>query len=75
MSMTKFILILQICSALSDPCLPPNSDPEIYNSWLECGKVGFNQGLNVMNSLESNDIEENRIYIKFTCLEVESSDI
>ena len=71
----KFILILQICSVLGGSCLPPISDPEIYSSWLKCGKAGFEQGLNVINSLESEDIEESRIYIKFTCQEVESSDI
>ena len=71
----KFILILQICSALGGSCLPPISDPEIYSSWLKCGRAGFEQGLNVINSLEPGDIEESRIYIKFTCQEVESSDI
>ena len=75
MSMTKFILILQICSALSRPCLPPLTDPEIYNSWLECGNAGLTTSLNVVNSLEPKDIEKNRIYIQFTCREVEAPDI
>ena len=35
----KFILILQICSVLGGSCLPPISDPEIYSSWLKCGRI------------------------------------
>ena len=73
--MTKFILVLHICSTLYAPCLPPIQDPTFYDTWLNCGIAGYEQGLNIFESLESGTIEDSRIYIKFTCEEVESSDI
>lgn len=73
--MTKFILVLQICSALYTPCLAPIQDPTFYDTWRNCGIAGYEQGLNVFESLELETIEDSRIYIKFMCKEVESPDI
>jgi len=73
--MTKFILVLQICSALYTPCLHPIQDPTLYDTWQNCGIAGYEQGLDVFKSLESKTIEDSRIYVKFKCEEVKSPNI
>ena len=34
--MTKFILILSVCSFLTGECKNPVQPPVVYNDWAEC---------------------------------------
>ena len=43
----KFLLVLQICSALHGNCLPQQS-VDIYDSWYNCAKAGLNETTQLM---------------------------
>ena len=34
--MTKFILVLSVCSFLTGECKNPVQPPVVYNDWAEC---------------------------------------
>ena len=34
--MTKFVLVLSVCSFLTGDCRAPVQPPIVYNSWAEC---------------------------------------
>ena len=71
----KFLLIIQICSSIYNGCLTPLNDPYSYNSWKDCGLAGYEQTMNIMKELDSSLVNKDKIYIRFSCEEVESSDI
>jgi len=67
--MVKFILILQMCYATQNMCLPPMELTTIYSSYKECGLAGYNQSSSIIQEMDSKLINDNKILIKFWCLE------
>ena len=68
----KFLLVMQICSAINLQCLP---DVVIggYDSHYDCAPVGY---LNAMSSLQKmgpDMINKDRIIIRFSCNPTEST--
>ena len=68
----KFLLVMQICSAINLQCLP---DVVIgsYDSHYDCATVGY---LNAMSSLQKmgpDMINKDRIIIRFSCNPVSST--
>ena len=65
----KFILILQMCYATQNMCLPPMELPTIYPSYKECGLAGYKQAGSLIQEMDSKLVNDNKILIKFWCLE------
>jgi len=71
----KFLLIIQICSSIHSGCLEPLNNTLFYDSWKNCGMAGYEQAMNVMKILDPYKVNKERIYVQFTCKEVETTDI
>ncbi len=69
----KFILILNICSAVYSNCLPPITDNFVFNSWQECANAGYLRAIEETNKMDSNVVNINQVVINFKCLPVEES--
>jgi len=70
--MIKFALVLQICHAAFNVCLPPVSDTNfIYNSYKECAINGYSKGYDFMNELDNDIITEAKTFVRFWCEEKE----
>ena len=65
----KFILVLQMCYAVQNMCLPPMELTTIYSSYKECGLAGYKQSGSIIQEMDSQLINDNKILIKFWCLE------
>ena len=46
--MTKYLLILQVCSFLTGECKPPVEMEQKYNSWYECAAAGQINGIKIL---------------------------
>jgi len=62
----KFLLTIQICSALMQQCTPP-LDVGVYNSHYDCATAGFIKGMGVLRELGEEYTNENRMLMNFSC--------
>ena len=69
----KFILTMIICSATAGKCLPPYNIDKVYNDGYDCMLDGYKLALDKTIEIGREDINENRIYIKFGCNEDKSN--
>ena len=69
----KFILILNICSAVHFNCLPPIEDNFVFNSWQECANAGYLRAIQETNKMDSGIVNRNRLVINFMCNPVEET--
>ena len=65
----KFILILQMCYAVQSTCIPPMEITTIYPSHKECALAGYKQSGSLIQEIDSKLVNDNKILIKFWCLE------
>jgi hypothetical protein len=63
----KYILIIWICSFLTNECTDPIQAPIIYNSWKECVESAYKTSILIL--AENNDVEEYMMATKFICKE------
>ena len=64
--MVKFLLVIQICSALHADCLP-KQNVNTYDSWYKCARGGTYETLELMNVIGQDLINRNNIFISFSC--------
>ena len=69
----KFMLILKVCSAVHMNCLPSMNDSFVFNSWSECASAGYLRSIKIINSMDSNVVNANKIVVNFKCLQTEES--
>jgi hypothetical protein len=68
----KFLLTIQICSALMQQCTPP-LEVGMYNSHYDCATAGFIKGLGVIREFGEEYTNENRMLMNFACTPQEST--
>ena len=68
--MTKYLLILQVCSFLTGECKPPVEMEQKYNSWYECTSAGSLNSLTLLQAEGAEAINEYKLSVKYGCLEV-----
>ena len=65
--MVKFLLVIQICSALHGNCLP-KQNVNTYDSWYDCAKGGLTETITLLDVIGKDIINNNKIIITFTCV-------
>ena len=70
--MIKFLLIMQICSGLYGNCMP-KQPMDYYNTWAECSRQGTINTLATIDLLGDDYINTNKVYVKFTCREINTT--
>ena len=68
--MTKYLLILQVCSFLTGECKPPVEVEQKYNSWYECAAAGSLNSLTLLRAESVDDINEYKLSVKYSCYEI-----
>ena len=75
--MTKFVIILYMCSMLSNNCPSSHYPGYTFNSHTECVEYGYRlaygtfKNLEEMEQMEREYIENSRIVVKFECKPIE----
>jgi hypothetical protein len=69
--MIKFTLIIWVCSFLGHQsvCMPPLEFPRTFDSWYDCSKGAHRESVLLMNKMGYKYINENKIAIKYACIE------
>ena len=72
--MIKFTLIIWVCSFLGNQaaCMPPLEYPKQFNSWYECSRTAHKESLVLMSKMGFKYINESKVAIKYSCVEVPS---
>ena len=64
--MIKFLLVIQICSAIHGNCLPEQR-VNVFDSWYDCAAFGTQETTKLMELIGEDLINNNKIYITFSC--------
>ena len=70
--MIKFLLVMQICSGLYGNCMPEQTFLE-HDTWSECSRQGTINTIATIDMLGDEYINTNKLYVKFTCREVNTT--
>lgn len=65
----KFVLILQICSALSGTCETAQKASVQFGTFYECGIGGYSIAGSTIKQMDQKLVNKEKLYIKFGCLE------
>ena len=64
--MTKYMLIMKICSVLQGQCLP-EYNAGLHNSWYDCAAVGTLMTANALSEMGPDMVNDQKIYVTFKC--------
>ncbi len=67
----KIVLSLIICSALAGECKPSFQHKDVFEDWSSCMYQGYNNSIQLLNVMGDDYINQNKIFIKFYCKEIE----
>jgi len=69
----KFILVLQICSAVYQQCSDPYPNFEPYNTFYDCATAGYLNAITINQELGKQEIIKGKIMVSFKCEQITSS--
>ena len=69
----KYMLIIQICSAIYQQCSDPHPNFQYYDSFYDCSTAGYLNALTINQSLGIDEVNKGKILINFKCEELASS--
>jgi hypothetical protein len=69
----KFLLIMQLCSAIAQECTGNVEIYPLYNSFYDCSSAGYSKSLTLVKELGQLDVNQAKIMIQFRCEEITSS--
>ena len=64
--MTKYMLIMKICSVLQGQCLP-EYNAGAHNSWYDCAAVGTMMTASALSEMGPDMVNDQKIYVTFKC--------
>ena len=63
----KILLSLIICSQVAGSCMDPYLWKETFNNQYDCLVFGYEESINKMKEIGSEDVNKYNIFIKFHC--------
>lgn len=70
--MTKFVLILALCSNINNVCMSPVQDVKVYDTFRDCILQAYDQSLKILTSIDIKEVDGKELYTKFICKEKEN---
>ncbi len=68
--MTKFILLMLLCSGISGNDCKPIPTPVVeFNTYYECAYYGYDYSSELLRTFDTKSVDEFRIYTAFDCKE------
>lgn len=68
----KFLLVIQICSAVLQQCTEPLKIYPMYDSYYDCATGGFIRGLTALREIGQEEVDKSRIIVNFSCQKQDS---
>ena len=63
----KYVLLLQLCSALMQQCYPSVEIKPTYNSYYACGIAGYQNSIKMFQQLGYVSVNTNKVFVRFSC--------
>ena len=67
--MTKFFLILQMCSGINGECTQPIQYQKLFNNYAECDIYGYSASVEYLGKTDFIMINEHKLHVRFWCKE------
>ena len=67
----KIVLSLIICSAIAGECQRSFQHKNLFEYWSSCMYQGYNDSLSLLGVMGDEYINQNKIFIKFSCMETD----
>ena len=62
----KFLLIMQVCSAMTMSCMDPMDAGE-YKTHFDCATAGYLNAMGLMRELGPDEVNRSQITVQFKC--------
>ena len=69
----KFILVLQVCSAVYQQCSDPFPKLQPYNTFYDCATAGYLNAITINQELGMDEVIKGKIMVNFKCEQITSS--
>ena len=69
----KYMLVIQICSAIYQQCSDPQPNFNYYDSFYDCSTAGYLNALTINQELGMQEVINGKIMVRFKCEEIASS--
>ena len=69
----KFILVLQICSAVYQQCSDPYPHFDPYNTFYDCATAGYLNAITINQELGMDEVIKGKVMVNFKCQGIVSS--
>ena len=71
--MTKFILMIWVCSFLGENmCMAPVKSPILYDSWYECSRAAHKESLKILSKIGYAQVNKGKVATRYTCTQTSS---
>ena len=67
----KYILILQICSAVYQQCSDPYPDFKAFHNYFDCTSAGYLNAITINQELGMHEVISGKIMINFRCEKID----
>ena len=71
----KFYLVWIVCSQITNLCTAPMTNPNLFDDFKSCQIEGYKQSQKIIERSDPINVNENKIYIKFGCVETAKKDV
>ena len=69
--MKELILVLYLCSGITNTCVPPYQWPERFEDSFTCMVKGYEEASKKTKEIGPKEVNQYNIYIKFDCVVVD----
>ena len=63
----KIILVIYVCSVISESCMPPVEVDILYNDSYDCHVDGYKKSVDLLEEMGRDEVNKYEIYTKFIC--------
>ena len=67
------MLVMTICSATFQTCLPPSDVRPVYDTHYDCATAGYLNAIGLTREVGQTIVDRDRITVKFECKPVSST--
>ena len=71
----KFLLVLTVCSAVAEVCLPPGEMWPLYDSHYDCATAGYLNSMGLMRAFREPKVNDDKIMVAFTSVEISTEPV
>ena len=66
----KYLLILHLCSVVTQTCPNMMYPEKVYNTWSDCANAGYELAQATFSQLDKNVVNQQQLALKFECKEI-----